>query len=484
MPQLLSRLSHRNTEAVKSIASITLDVIKLYPQEVLWQVLPLFLSKTNKARSIFIKENIIVPFVRSSPSSEKIYQEMSQLFETLTEICTSSTIASHKLTEVPVARKVISILAGASFKLPKVTYVYPSMSYSQDGETSAKVTFNKGPLWVGFGDKVDVIPSLQKPKRITALDSNGVQHYFLMKSKDEPRKDIRMMEIAMVLNYIFQTDAYSKKNTYSIKRYAVMALNDDCAIIEWVQQTATLRKLVEESYLIDSTGVSITDVRNLKAKCDKGVMTKLDMFQKHILPAAPPVFHQWFQRRFINPLAWYRARQLFTQSSALWSMCGHVVGLGDRHGENLLISVATGEVMHVDFACMFDRGEQLEVPEVVRFRLTPNIVDALGVTGSEGRYKGTCELAMSTLTKNKDIIIGVLETLIHDPLLEWAGKSDNDKKSLINRCRRRLDGFLDLYHQPKDRTALTVSGQVSRLIRHSSSISVLCDMYIWWMAWV
>ena len=34
---------------------------------------------------------------------------------------------------------------------------------------------------------------------------------------------------------------------------------------------------------------------------------------------------------------------------------GHMMGLGDRHGENLLLDASTGDVVHVDFSCLFDR---------------------------------------------------------------------------------------------------------------------------------
>lgn len=43
------------------------------------------------------------------------------------------------------------------------------------------------------------------------------------------------------------------------------------------------------------------------------------------------------------------------RSAAVWSSVGHVVGLGDRHGENLLIHTESGECVHVDFDCLFDK---------------------------------------------------------------------------------------------------------------------------------
>lgn len=46
------------------------------------------------------------------------------------------------------------------------------------------------------------------------------------------------------------------------------------------------------------------------------------------------------------------------------STVGFILGLGDRHCENILIDATTGEVFHVDFNVLFDKGESLGVPEV------------------------------------------------------------------------------------------------------------------------
>ena len=45
-------------------------------------------------------------------------------------------------------------------------------------------------------------------------------------------------------------------------------------------------------------------------------------------------------------------------------MVGHIVGLGDRHGENILIDTLSGECVHVDFDCLFDK-----VPHYLGLRL-------------------------------------------------------------------------------------------------------------------
>lgn len=37
------------------------------------------------------------------------------------------------------------------------------------------------------------------------------------------------------------------------------------------------------------------------------------------------------------------------------SMVGYILGLGDRHGENILFDSFTGECVHVDFNCLFNK---------------------------------------------------------------------------------------------------------------------------------
>ncbi|RZC85307.1 hypothetical protein C5167_041489, partial [Papaver somniferum] len=76
-------------------------------------------------------------------------------------------------------------------------------------------------------------------------------------------------------------------------------------------------------------------------------------------------------------------------------MVGHIVGLGDRHGENILFDYATGDCVHVNFSCLFEKGLQLEKPELVPFRLTQNMIDGLGITGYEGSFLKVCEVTLS-----------------------------------------------------------------------------------------
>ena len=79
-----------------------------------------------------------------------------------------------------------------------------------------------------------------------------------------------------------------------------------------------------------------------------------DLMDK-VLAMFPPMLHNFFQSGWPEPASWFNARLAFTRTAAVWSMVGHVLGLGDRHGENILVDTVTGDCLHIDFACLFDK---------------------------------------------------------------------------------------------------------------------------------
>ena len=94
----------------------------------------------------------------------------------------------------------------------------------------------------------------------------------------------------------------------------------------------------------------------------------LTNYRAQIVSQFPSLFHKWFTHAFSVPTQWFEARLLFTLSAAIWSMVGHVVGLGDRHSQNILLDTKTAECVHVDFDVLFDKGLLLATPELAPFR--------------------------------------------------------------------------------------------------------------------
>ncbi|GFH32778.1 uncharacterized protein HaLaN_32058, partial [Haematococcus lacustris] len=138
-------------------------------------------------------------------------------------------------------------------------------------------------------------------------------------------------------------------------------------------------------------------------------------------------------------------------TNAVWCMTGHMLGLGDRHGENIMIDQVSGETVHVDFGCLFDRGLTLEVPEKVPFRLTQNVVDSFGVAGVEGAFRRSAETTLAA----KDALA-----------------------TIDGRLAGTLLGVRSLPSLP-----LSVEGHAARLMAEAMDKDNLGSMYIWWMPW-
>ena len=58
-------------------------------------------------------------------------------------------------------------------------------------------------------------------------------------------------------------------------------------------------------------------------------------------------------------------------------MVGYILGLGDRHVENILLDKETAELIHIDLGIAFEFGKILPTPETVPFRLTQVRIDEL-----------------------------------------------------------------------------------------------------------
>ncbi|EGF98606.1 uncharacterized protein MELLADRAFT_40780, partial [Melampsora larici-populina 98AG31] len=92
----------------------------------------------------------------------------------------------------------------------------------------------------GFSDEIIIMTSLQKPRKILIRGSDGKDYPFLCKPKDDLRKDARLMEFNLKINKLLKKDSESRKRNLHIRTYAVVVLNEECGLLEWVPHTLPL----------------------------------------------------------------------------------------------------------------------------------------------------------------------------------------------------------------------------------------------------
>jgi len=126
----------------------------------------------------------------------------------------------------------------------------------------------------------------------------------------------------------------------------------------------------------------------------------------------------WLKSR--NSEVWLDRRTNYTRSTAVMSMAGYVLGLGDRHPSNLMLDRYSGKLVHIDFGDCFEASMTREkYPEKVPFRLTRMMVKAMEVSGTEGSFSKTCVLTMGVLREEKVSVMAMLEAFVFDPLINW-----------------------------------------------------------------
>jgi FKBP12-rapamycin complex-associated protein len=98
----------------------------------------------------------------------------------------------------------------------------------------------------------------------------------------------------------------------------------------------------------------------------------------------------------------------------------YILGLGDRHLNNLMMKRDSGKIVHIDFGDLFEVTMLRENhPEKVPFRLTRVLIKAMEACGIEGNFRFTCNSVMEVLRENKDSLMAILEAFVTDPLLNW-----------------------------------------------------------------
>ncbi|XP_062086906.1 serine/threonine-protein kinase ATR isoform X2 [Humulus lupulus] len=497
LPQLVSRICHQNEEVVRLVKHVITSVLRQYPQQALWIMAAVSKSTvpSRKEAAAEIIQSARKGFSQGN-SGNNLFIQFASMVDHLIKLCFHAGQPKSRSINISIEFSSLKRMMPLGIIMPiqqSLTVNLPTCDGNlTDSLTSDIFSVTDLPTIAGIADEAEILSSLQRPKKIILLGSDGMERPFLCKPKDDLRKDARMMEFTAMINRLLSKYPESRRRKLYIRTFAVIPLTEDCGMVEWVPHTRGLRHILQDIYITCGKFDRLKTNPQIKRLYDQchGKMPEDEMLKNKILPMFPPVFHKWFLTTFSEPAAWFRARIAYAHTTAVWSMVGHIVGLGDRHGENILFDSTTGDCVHVDFSCLFDKGLQLEKPELVPFRLTQNMIDGLGITGYEGIFLRVCEITLSVLRMHRETLMSVLETFIHDPLVEWTKSHKSSgvevqnphAQRAISNIEARLRGVVvGVGAAPS--LPLAVEGQARRLITEAISHKNLGKMYIWWMPW-
>ncbi|KAM0436085.1 hypothetical protein ACHAPT_002977 [Fusarium lateritium] len=289
-------------------------------------------------------------------------------------------------------------------------------------ELSATKDYSKVPIISKLEPNMTIASGVSAPKIITALGSDGVRYKQLVKGgHDDLRQDAIMEQVFSAVSSLLKLHRATQQRNLGIRTYKVLPLTASSGLIEFVPNTIPLHEFLmpahERYYPRDLKGSQCR--KEIFGVQSRTVETRISTYRK-VTEKFHPVMRYFFMEHFMDPDEWFAKRLAYTRSTAAISMLGHVLGLGDRHGHNILLDHKTGEVVHIDLGVAFEAGRILPVPELVPFRLTRDIVDGMGITKTEGVFRRCCEFTLDALREEQYSIMTILDVLRYDPLYTWS----------------------------------------------------------------
>jgi hypothetical protein len=302
-------------------------------------------------------------------------------------------------------------------------------------------------------DEVRVLPSKTKPKKLKLVSVNGKEYSFLLKGHEDLHLDERIQQFITIANTLLSSDAESYLRKLNARSYSVIPFGNSFGMIQWVDNASGLFSLYRKHKLWES---AIKHAHNKDKK--PTILRPQEIFQSKISIAhrngkldiktrqnwPSSVLRDIFiemqnetpdfliENEMLCSSAsaddwWYKTKR-FSRSVAVMSIIGYILGLGDRHLDNILLDVKDGSLVHIDFNVCFEKGKRLRIPETVPFRLTQNLVKAFGPTGVEGNYRSACEHTLRVLRSHREILLTLLEAFIYDPVVDWTKRNDSGKQ--------------------------------------------------------
>lgn len=309
-----------------------------------------------------------------------------------------------------------------------------------------------------------------------------------------------MEQVFAEVSKMLQNHKATRQRSINIRTYMVLPLTAHTGIIEFVPHSIPLADFLVPAHNRyhpeDLKSDSIRKKIGEAAQHSKDTRYKV---YKEMTASFQPVLRHFFFERFDDPDDWFKRRLAYTRSTAAISILGWILGLGDRHTQNVLLDEKSGEVVHIDLGVAFETGRILPIPEVVPFRLTRDIVDGFGITKTEGVFRRSCEFTLEALRTETDNIMTLLNVLRYDPLYSWTlsplrakriqEAQDNSEDGLETPGSKKLDDgageadrALSVVEKKLSKT-LSVAATVNELIQQATderNLAVLFAGEFWW----
>ena len=217
---------------------------------------------------------------------------------------------------------------------------------------------------------IKVLQSKTKPILIPCeyIENNIKKNYIFMLKPEDLRKEYIIMNIINIIDTILKDELQLDLH---IVTYNILPISEKFGFIEFISNAYTIYDIKEEEHF---------------------------SIQNFIIEKNPDITAA-------------ELRNNFSKSCAAYCVITYLLGIGDRHLENIMIT-KEGYIFNIDFGYVLGMDPKILSP---KFRLTTEMIDAMGGTHSKyfKQFKQYCTLAFNCLRKHVDLFYILILQLTH-----------------------------------------------------------------------
>ena len=382
---------------------------------------------------------------------------------------------------------------------------------------------------------------------IWCVDEQGVYHPQILKARPfgalDVRRDALMQQVVELFNLRLVADPDARRRGLRVRGRRALPLAPTVGLYEFRAQTIGLGEFLAAEHA--EAHESGQDALSLAACCDlMREAHSLDACQQQVglrtpvsgsvataaITATPgpsvrsawarvtagttPVLHRFLLKCSLSPGAWLARRLALTRSLATGAIAGWLMGLGEREPHRLLLDRVTAEAIPIGSqALLLQRyvGSTVELAEAAYqqcrpappFRLTRELVDALGPAGVDGPFRCAAEVALRVAQSEATSaeLRTLLEAFLDEPMMGWTAASDSahlpwaaetpessdlavrcDAEVAVMKAAQRLAGGERVATRAS--MPLNVESRVRQLIAQATNEDTLAMQQPCWQAWL
>ncbi|ESO96748.1 hypothetical protein LOTGIDRAFT_143667, partial [Lottia gigantea] len=307
----------------------------------------------------------------------------------------------------------------------------------------------------GFDERVLVMSSLRRPKRITIRGNDEKDYHYLVKGGEDLRQDARIEQLFVIMNKVFDKDPVCRHRKLHLKTYQVIPMTPRVGLIEWMNNTTPLKDFVygalteqERKYILGDQGPGKQHENwtykyfDAKKRCIKSMYQKVYQnysraetikdFRMKENKVPWDLFRRAFHQMSTSPEAFHVLRCELVVTHATISICQYFLGIGDRHLSNFMINLKTGGMVGIDFGHNFGSATQfLPVPELMPFRLTRQIINLTLPLGIKGLLENTMIHTTRALRQDYDLLVNTMDVFVKEPSVDWLNFAEKQRNEML-----------------------------------------------------